>query len=364
MTRYARSGSTQKHRKMPGDATPWKEWSKPVNVADRKEMDQNGNALKESSHKEQKTESSTVVSEEERTTAAIGDTSKSKEKISSQINETKKKSKKSLETSRERNNSEASQKRKSTEVLRENSSPETSRKSKSPEPSSQENDSEPSEEKDQSKTFDKIQHPPREKKPSFLERLRKKRADKGILLLPPKMEQKIYNIKKALRDKNLPPEYIISVVRKERRKAELKMRKLNKPCLNCRQIGHLYADCPLSSQHGICFKCGSTEHTSSKCSKDISGYPFAKCFICNEQGHISKDCPKNKHGVYIKGGKCHLCGNVNHFKKDCPTLKKQQDEEIIAAYTIDAGASVDQEIVPTVKKEKRPKAKKAKIVKF
>ncbi|KFM71164.1 Zinc finger CCHC domain-containing protein 9, partial [Stegodyphus mimosarum] len=207
-------------------------------------------------------------------------------------------------------------------------------------------------------------------KESYLEKLQRKRAKNGILLLPAKMERKLYNIKRALRAKGMPPGVIKEIVRKERRKEELKFRKTStsKICFNCRKPGHLFADCPVklgeSDQGtGICFKCGSTEHTSYKCPKNISGFPLAKCFICSQQGHISKDCPRNKHGIYPKGGKCSICGNVNHLRKDCPTLRKKTEEDTVTLHTINEWTSTDAEPVEDVKRPERPN-KKPKVVKF
>ncbi|CAL1265411.1 unnamed protein product [Larinioides sclopetarius] len=215
------------------------------------------------------------------------------------------------------------------------------------------------------------------KKKLFMQKLEKKRKENGILLLPAKVERRLYIIKKRLREKGLPPAAIKDIARKERRKEELKFRRTmsTKPCFNCRQTGHLLAECPMplgnsNQETGLCFKCGSADHTSYKCPKKIEGYPLAKCFVCKEQGHISKDCPKNERGVYIKGGKCSLCGNVNHLKKDCPTLKKKNDEEAdITAYTINEEKSVDAEIIPTddITAGARlsvKKGKKTKLVKF
>lgn len=57
-----------------------------------------------------------------------------------------------------------------------------------------------------------------------------------------------------------------------------------------------------TSGSGICFKCGSAEHTHYEC-KVVRGmdYKFAQCFICKEQGHISRQCPDNARGLYPKG---------------------------------------------------------------
>ncbi len=73
---------------------------------------------------------------------------------------------------------------------------------------------------------------------------------------------------------------------------------------------------------GICFRCGSTEHTLSKCRKPAlknDELPYATCFICHSKGHLSSKCPNNAgRGVYPEGGSCKLCSSVEHLAKDCP----------------------------------------------
>ncbi|KAH9369461.1 hypothetical protein HPB48_014359 [Haemaphysalis longicornis] len=109
-----------------------------------------------------------------------------------------------------------------------------------------------------------------------LQRLRQERESKGLLLLPEKVERRIYQVKKAMRKKGVPGEEIKQVVRKMRRKEELLFRRqLAKLCFKCRQPGHRVSDCPQVLQDpdeavGICFKCGSTEHFSSACNVQTS----------------------------------------------------------------------------------------------
>ena len=90
---------------------------------------------------------------------------------------------------------------------------------------------------------------------------------------------------------------------------------------------------------GICFRCGSTEHTLSKCNKRAQpgqDLPYATCFVCGEKGHLSSKCPRNAtRGVYPEGGSCKLCGKVDHLAKDCPlSLRKEHTDAGIAINSI------------------------------
>lgn len=209
-----------------------------------------------------------------------------------------------------------------------------------------------------------------------LQRLRQEREAKGLLLLPEKVERHIYLVKKAMRKKGLPGEEIKQVVRKMRRKEELKFRKqLAKLCFKCRQPGHKVSDCPQVLQDsdeavGICFKCGSTEHFSSACNVQTSKdneFPYAKCFICKEQGHISRKCPRNDKGVYPKGGHCSFCGGIDHFKRECPEMEKNKKKntgegEEFAGDLASIDRSADAENVPAL--QPLLQGKKAKVVSF
>ncbi|XP_064475133.1 uncharacterized protein LOC135389095 [Ornithodoros turicata] len=211
------------------------------------------------------------------------------------------------------------------------------------------------------------------KKKKFMDQLRKERERKGIILLPEKVEKRIYAMKKAMRQKGISGEEIKTAVRKVRRKEELLFRRqLEKRCFKCRQPGHKVSDCPMMEEEideavGICFKCGSTEHFSSKCHVETSlenEFPYAKCFICKQGGHLSRKCPRNDKGVYPKGGHCNFCGAIDHFKKDCPQMernKKKDEEPEITGDMMDIHGSADAEPVTP---DMFTKQRKSKIVTF
>lgn len=132
--------------------------------------------------------------------------------------------------------------------------------------------------------------------------------------------------------------------RDARREERAEQRQSKLKCFACRGMGHSAKDCPnaLDAQSislkadtapsdspmigrdavGICFRCGSTEHTLSKCRKPAlknDALPYATCFICHSKGHLSSKCPNNAgRGVYPEGGSCKLCSSVEHLAKDCP----------------------------------------------
>ncbi|EFA08325.1 hypothetical protein TcasGA2_TC005967 [Tribolium castaneum] len=147
--------------------------------------------------------------------------------------------------------------------------------------------------------------------------------------------ERIRQLRQQMISKGLPRSEIKVALKLERRKAEKAFaREKKKVCFNCRKSGHNLSECPElgkeiaeSSGTGICFKCGSTEHTHFEC-KVVRGqeFKFAQCFICHEQGHIARQCPDNARGLYPKGGACKVCGDVTHLKKDCPKYQIQQQQ--------------------------------------
>ncbi|KAJ8928055.1 hypothetical protein NQ314_019425 [Rhamnusium bicolor] len=148
---------------------------------------------------------------------------------------------------------------------------------------------------------------------------------------------RLKKLRKEMISKGLPRSEINASLKLERRRAEKAFaNEKKKVCFHCRKSGHNLSECPELDKNqvtqtagsGICFKCGSTEHTHFEC-KVVRGqeYKFAQCFICNEQGHIARQCPDNARGLYPKGGACNVCGDVTHLKKDCPKYQAQQQRQ-------------------------------------
>ena len=158
----------------------------------------------------------------------------------------------------------------------------------------------------------------------------------------------------------------------KRRLDRIREKSQNTICFACRERGHAARDCPktlgdtkvtlgsdeegggdgktkaVKAAVGICYRyvkkthrhslqrllinsrdptrCGSTQHTLSRCRKPSNPdnpLPFASCFVCSRKGHLASSCPKNAdRGVYPNGGSCKLCGEKSHLAKNCP-LRKQ-----------------------------------------
>lgn len=149
-------------------------------------------------------------------------------------------------------------------------------------------------------------------------------------------------LRQKLLEEGIPKTEVVAIMKRERRKAEKALaRERKKVCFHCRNSGHILSECPelgssSESGTGICFKCGSTEHTHFQCQVIRSqDFRFAECFVCKEQGHIARQCPDNPRGLYPKGGACKVCGDVTHLKKDCPDLIKEKEQQTVTLGTLD-----------------------------
>ncbi|XP_070205209.1 zinc finger CCHC domain-containing protein 9-like isoform X2 [Littorina saxatilis] len=160
--------------------------------------------------------------------------------------------------------------------------------------------------------------------------------------------------------------------RERRREKRVKERQIQKVCFKCRLPGHKVEECLMNNSDegtGICYKCGSTEHSSSACKSNLppGKMPFASCYVCGKQGHIAKACPDNPKGLYPMGGGCKTCGSVEHFQRDCAEYLEKQGIGSTKVKLISLEASVDAEDDndnEPQQEKKLSKKKKAKVVKF
>jgi zinc finger CCHC domain-containing protein 9 len=180
-------------------------------------------------------------------------------------------------------------------------------------------------------------------------------------------------LRQNLLKQGIPRKEVVAIMKRERRKAEkLLVRERKKVCFHCRNSGHLLSQCPKlgsssESGTGICFKCGSTEHTHLQCQViRTQDFRYAECFVCKEQGHIARQCPDNPRGLYPKGGACKVCGDVTHLKKDCPELVKEKEQQTITLGTIVNNSldALEEELKETNYTPEENLLKKKTVVKF
>lgn len=188
-------------------------------------------------------------------------------------------------------------------------------------------------------------------------------------------QQRLEELSKKLKGTGMPHVELEATLKRERRIAEKSLARSKKlVCFNCRQPGHMLADCPSATvseaaqpASGHCFKCGSLEHTSKDCKSKLrreNAYRFAVCFICKEEGHLAKACPDNPKGLYPKGGGCIFCGSVEHLKRDCPRKVEKDLKQGVRIGMIGDNNLEDEVIYDVGSKQKTKPAKKRKIVAF
>lgn len=193
-------------------------------------------------------------------------------------------------------------------------------------------------------------------------------------------QERLKKLHKQLKSSGATKEEVDFALKRERRKAEKTLARSKKlVCFNCREPGHMLADCPkteavkveaMPTAAGHCFKCGSLEHTSKDCKSKLkreNAYRFAVCFICKQEGHLAKACPDNPRGLYPNGGGCVFCGSVEHLKRDCPRKAEKDLRQGVKVGMIDGAGLEEEDSHVSVFRKKKSKTmmnKPKKVVAF
>jgi len=187
---------------------------------------------------------------------------------------------------------------------------------------------------------------------------------------------RLNNLNKELKASGIAKPELEATLKKERRIAEKALARSKKiVCYQCREPGHMLADCPhppaaasgdtvMPASAGHCFKCGSLEHTSRDCKSKLkreNAYRFAVCFYCKQEGHLAKECPDNPRGLYPRGGGCIFCGSVEHLKRDCPRKTEKDLRQGVRVSTIGHAGIEDEPVFDNVKNNKVKKMKVKKL---
>ena len=189
---------------------------------------------------------------------------------------------------------------------------------------------------------------------------------------------RLKKLHKKLKSSGATKPEVDEALKRERRRAEKSLARNKKlVCFNCREPGHVLADCPstekirmedMPAAAGHCFKCGSLEHSSKDCKSKLkreNAYRFAVCFICKQEGHLAKACPDNPKGLYPNGGGCVFCGSVEHLKRDCPRKVEKDVKQGVRVGMMDSQSLEDEpQLGGNIFSKKIKKAKTGKVVAF